>query len=105
MRNNQMLTGVSFSSPPLVSLANNNISAGVTQNKILYWDMGVVPDSSISANDSLIYMFGITLPTNYNKTEVNIVVEQKDTDFFDTLTLTEPSNVVCFLYCTFSIMH
>ena len=100
MRNNHLLTGASFLLPPLVSLANNNISLGVTQNQILYWDMGVVTDSSISANDSLIYMFGITLPLNYNTTAVNIVVEQSDTDFIDTLTLTEPSNVVCFLYYT-----
>ena len=88
-----MLTGSHLSPLPQTSSASNNITAGATQNQILYWDMGLVTPS---ANDSLSYMFGITLPPNFNVTTVNIVVEQNDIDFVDTLTLTEPSNVVCF---------
>lgn len=82
-----MFTGSNFKSYPQISLANTTISAGAFLNRLMYWDMGVINDTSLSitasANDTLIYSFGITLPSNFNMSSVYIIVEQNDSDFID----------------------
>ena len=89
------LIGPFIGIPPSPTNANTNVTAGVVQNYLLYWDMGQVFDTgtsnAVTALNSMTYLFGVTLPSSYSNTALTFVVEQYEEDFANIMNFTAAS--------------